>query len=306
MMNKLHIIVKRYFILFVSVYFCLGAKSKYGTPAVVDSNAVTVVKAKTEAEKIRDAAKAEAAARAKLQPEYLAKQKLKEIHTKYDSDLLAVRKFVPKMLTRYTKLPSRVEILQAIVLEKESVAKLLKGIDLWEDNLTVSDTQVNSLLQRSEAYAVERKYRRELVEHNKRLVELTEQLMQVEAKRMDGLLHDIEGVCEILDKPLSVKDQKELLAKEKIDYDPYEVNEPMTLKEIAALKSVYGDANKWPTIYRYNMDVISNKNNVYAGDIVVPKGITLKIILLEKNKLLKSENPKDLKDEKVERKHSGN
>ena len=144
----------------------------------------------------------------------------------------------------------------------------------WEENFRVSDIegQATDTLIRAEAFAVERRYRRQLTEGVKELTELLEQwvlLQDLTLARESQLATRLLVLVSLQEAELADQPSDTATDRKLESYEYYEVLEPGTLREISALPEVYGDPELWEGLYQANQQQLSDPTTVVAQGTVL-------------------------------------
>jgi len=144
----------------------------------------------------------------------------------------------------------------------------------WEENFRVSavEGQATDTLIRAEAFAVERRYRRQLAEGVKELTELLEQwvlLQDLTLARESQLATRLLVLVSLQEAELAAQPSDSATNRILETYEYYEVLESGTLREISALPEVYGDPELWEGLYHANRKQLSDPTTIVAQGTVL-------------------------------------
>ena len=147
-------------------------------------------------------------------------------------------------------------------------------IQQWEKNFRVSDVegQATDTLIRAEAFAVERRYRRQLEEGVKDLTELIERwvlLQDLTLARESQLATRLLVLVSLQEAELSAQPSETAPERNLESFEYYEVLKSGTLREISALPDVYGDPELWEGLYHANQEQLPDPATVVAQGTVL-------------------------------------
>ncbi len=175
-----------------------------------------------------------------------------------------------------TKLINMINDMVQVMKDYDTSAKSMEGVS--------GLGRIERLQFKAERYSAERQVRKNIEKEVLALAELTKQWNSWRKKidEDEKLIVAEEEVIKIAESMARQKAAGEEKAAQKVPTDPrdleyYTVKKTGTLKEISALKEVYGNADAWKYIYD------ANRDKVLTPESVIPEGTTLIIPKIKNN-----------------------